>query len=163
MTKFLKEFFKLQTNGLTNKQKRLNSISLTYFLMLLKAIYFLDKKYGLTLHGQPWVIKKSNKVIGTYILSLKIKEAIYSYDLVSFHKVFSFHQYHHLQQHHPFFSFFNILVDSQVFVLHWSQPFKHYKTCYFRMTVQMLLIFYDFCEKLSVVSLAESIKSSFSL
>ena len=39
--------------------------------MLLKAIYFLDKKYGLTLDGKPWVIQKTNKVIGTYILSLK--------------------------------------------------------------------------------------------
>ena len=29
--------------------------------MLLKAIYFLDKKYGLTLDGEPWVIQKNNK------------------------------------------------------------------------------------------------------
>ena len=29
--------------------------------MLLKAIYFLDKKYGLALDGEPWVIQKNNK------------------------------------------------------------------------------------------------------
>ena len=66
--------------------------------MLLKAIYFLDKKYGLALDGDPWVIQKSNKVIGTCILSLKIKETIYSYDWVALIR----------------FSFFNILVDIQV-------------------------------------------------
>ena len=79
ITEFLKEIFKLQTNCLPNKYKGLNSISLfnVQSLMLLKAIYFLDKKYGLALDGEPWVIQKSNKVIATCILSLKIKEAIY--------------------------------------------------------------------------------------
>ena len=48
--------------------------------MLQKAIYHVDKKYGLALDGEPWVIQKSNKVIGTWILSLKIKETIYLYD-----------------------------------------------------------------------------------
>ena len=66
--------------------------------MLLKAIHFLDKKYGLDLDGEPWVIQKSNQVIGTCILSLKIKETIYSYDGVALIR----------------FSFFNIVVDIQV-------------------------------------------------
>ena len=48
--------------------------------MLLKVIYFLDKRYGLALDGEPWVIEESNKVIGTCILYLKIKGTIYSYD-----------------------------------------------------------------------------------
>ena len=51
--------------------------------MLQKAIYHVDKKYGLALDGEPWVIQKSNKVIGTWILSLKIKETIYLYDWVA--------------------------------------------------------------------------------
>ena len=32
----------------------------------------MDKKNGLALDGEPWVIQKSNKIIGTYILSLNI-------------------------------------------------------------------------------------------
>ena len=48
--------------------------------MLQKVIYFLDKKYGHALDGEPWVIEKSNKLIGACILSLKVKETIYSYD-----------------------------------------------------------------------------------
>ena len=48
--------------------------------MLQKAIYFFDKKYGLALDGEPWVIQENNKVIGTCILSLKIKETVFSYD-----------------------------------------------------------------------------------
>ena len=57
------------------------SIFLSYIqsLMVLKAIYFLDQKYGLALDGEPWVIQKSNKVVGTRIFSLKIKQRIYSY------------------------------------------------------------------------------------
>ena len=51
--------------------------------MLLKAIHCLDKKYGLALDGEPWVIPKSNEVIGTCILYFKIKETIYSYDWVA--------------------------------------------------------------------------------
>ena len=51
--------------------------------MLQKPIYHVDKKYGLALDGEPWVIQKSNKVIGTWILSLKIKETIYLYDWVA--------------------------------------------------------------------------------
>ena len=58
--------------------------------MLLKAIYFLKKKYGLVVDGEPWVIQKSNKVIGTCILSLKIKETIYSYDWVALIRFFLF-------------------------------------------------------------------------
>ena len=45
----------------------------------------------------------SNQVIGTCILSFKIKETIYSYDWVALIR----------------FSFFNILVGIQVWVLHW--------------------------------------------
>ena len=52
------------------------------FLMVLKAIYFLDQKYGLALNGEPWVIEKGNKVVGIWILPLKIREKIYSYDWV---------------------------------------------------------------------------------
>ena len=75
ITEFLKGIFILKTNCLTTKYKSLNSISLfnIQFLMLLKGIFF-DKKYGLALDGEPWVIQKSNKVIGTCILSFKIKE-----------------------------------------------------------------------------------------
>ena len=39
----------------------------------------MDQKYGLALDGEPWVIQKSNKVVGTRIFSLKIKQRIYSY------------------------------------------------------------------------------------
>ena len=46
--------------------------------MALNAIYFLDQKYGLALDG----VQKRNKAVGTWILSLKIKERIYSYDWV---------------------------------------------------------------------------------
>ena len=82
--------------------------------MLLKAIYFLDKKYGLTLDGEPWVIQKSNEVIGTYILPLKIKERIYSYDwvpLVSFSPFSSITIFRNINLYFPFF---NILVDIQI-------------------------------------------------
>ena len=77
---FLKGIFKLQTKCFTNKKKGLNSISFFYmqFLVVLKAIYFLDQKYGLALIGEPWVIQKSNKAVGTCILSLKIMKTIYS-------------------------------------------------------------------------------------
>ena len=63
ITEFLKGILKLRTICLTNKKEGLNSISLfnIQFLMLLKAIYFLDKKYGLALDGEPWVIQKNNK------------------------------------------------------------------------------------------------------
>ena len=54
--------------------------------MVLKAIYFLDRKYGLALDGEPWVSQKNNKAAGISILSLKIVETIYSYDWV--------HSYH---------------------------------------------------------------------
>ena len=54
------------------------------FLMLLKAINALEKTYGLALDREPWLIQKSNKVIGTCNLSLKIKETIYSFDWVAF-------------------------------------------------------------------------------
>ena len=46
--------------------------------MALNAIYFLDQKYGLALDGE----QNRNKAVGTWILSLKIKERIYSYDWV---------------------------------------------------------------------------------
>ena len=50
--------------------------------MALNAIYFSDQKYRLALDGEPWVIQKSNKVVGNCILFLKIKERISSYDWV---------------------------------------------------------------------------------
>ena len=43
----------------------------------------MDEKYGFALDREPWVIQKSNKVIGKWILSLKIMETIYSYDWVA--------------------------------------------------------------------------------
>ena len=45
---------------------------------------------SLSLDGQPWVIQKSNKVKGTCILSLKIKEMIYSYDWAALIRFFLF-------------------------------------------------------------------------
>ena len=72
-----------------------------------------------------------------------------------FDEVFSYHKYHTILSD-IFFSYFNILVEIQVWVLHCLKPYKPYKTYYFRMTVQTLLIIYDFCEKLSVVTLANS-------
>ena len=94
----VKGIFKLQPNCLTNKC--LNSISLfnIQFPMLLKVILFLEKEHGLTRDGEPWVIQKSNQVLGTYILPLKIKEMIYLYGWVTLIR----------------FSLFNILVDIQV-------------------------------------------------
>ena len=74
--------------------------------MLLKVILFLEKEHGLTRDGEPSVIQKSNQVLGTYILPLKIKEMIYSYGWVTLIR----------------FSLFNILVDIQVWVLHWPCP-----------------------------------------
>ena len=82
--------------------------------MLLKTIYFLDKKYGLAVDGGSWVIQKSNKVIGTYILSLKTQERIYSYDwvpLVSFSLFSSITIFRNINLYFPFF---NILVDIQI-------------------------------------------------
>ena len=35
-------------------------------------------------------------------------------------------------------------------MLHWPSPYKPYKTC----SVQMLVIFHDFCQNLSAVTLA---------
>ena len=46
--------------------------------MALNAIYFSDQKYRLALDGEPWVIQKSNKVVGNCIWFLKIKERISS-------------------------------------------------------------------------------------
>ena len=43
----------------------------------------MDRKYGFALDGEPWVIQKSNKVIGKCISSLKIMGTIYSYDWVA--------------------------------------------------------------------------------
>ena len=63
ITEFIKGIFKLQTKFLTIKWKGLNSISLLYIqlLMVLKAIHFLDQKYGLALSGEPWIIKKQQQ------------------------------------------------------------------------------------------------------
>ena len=63
ITEFIKGIFKLQTKFLTIKWKGLNSISLLYIqlLMVLKAIHFLDQKYGLALNGEPWIIKKQQQ------------------------------------------------------------------------------------------------------
>ena len=66
------------------------SIFLSYIqsLMVLKAIYFLDQKYGLALNGESWVIQKTNKAVGAYILYLKMMRMIYQHDC-------DFHQYNH--------------------------------------------------------------------
>ena len=82
--------------------------------MLQKVIYFLDKKYGHALDGEPWVIEKSNKLIGACILSLKIKETIYSYDWVSLISISLFTSITIFSNINIFFPFFNILVDIQV-------------------------------------------------
>ena len=81
--------------------------------MLLKSMYFLDKNYGLALDGKPWVIQKigtCNKVVGTCILSLKIK----SYDWVALIRFSLFTSITIFSNINIFFSFFNILVDIQV-------------------------------------------------
>ena len=78
--------------------------------MLLKLMYFLDKNYGLALDGKPWVIQK----IGTCILSLKIKEAIYSYDWVALISFSLFNSITIFSNINIFFPFFSILVDIQV-------------------------------------------------
>ena len=124
--------------------------------MLLKSVYFLDKKYRLFLNGEPWVIQKSNKVIGSCIVPLTIKEAIYSYEWVALIRFPLFTSMTMFSKINIFFPFFNILVDIQVWVLQCPLPYKPYKTYYFIMTAQILLIFYDFCQKLSVVSLENS-------
>ena len=42
--------------------------------MVLKAIYSLDQKYGITLNGEPWVIQNIKKAVGTCICFQKILE-----------------------------------------------------------------------------------------
>ena len=81
--------------------------------MALNAIYFLDQKYRLALDGESWVIQKSNKIEGTCILFLKIKERISSYDWVP---LISFYLFISITIN---ISFLSILVDIQVLVLHW--------------------------------------------